>query len=96
MLKIITAATLLAGVMTLGAITPGEAARMRTVTCASGKTIQVTDSQSKAQACARAGALKSRAKGQQAKTGNPCKPSGTTKGCRDWILGKPKPKPRPK
>ena len=29
--------------------------------------------------------------GTQADTGNPCKPSGTTKGCRDWILGNPKP-----
>ena len=28
--------------------------------------------------------------------GNPCKPSGTTKGCRDWINDGYKPKPRPK
>jgi len=43
------------------------------------------------QSFAAAGVKANTGGGTQAGKGNPCKPSSTTKACRDWILGNPKP-----
>ena len=96
MFKTLTAAALLAGVMSIGAVSSGEAARMRTVVCPNGKTVQVADSQSSSRACMKYKALKIQAAGQQSRAGNPCNGKGSNKGCRDWVLGNKKPPVRDK
>ncbi len=107
-IKIAAMSMFLASALTMASVSPSAAVTMHTVKCPNGKTVLVPDSQLPSRACALAtkrlsatnavnpAAASFTSGGGQAAAGNPCGPGKSTKGCRDWILGNPKPPVRPK